>query len=153
MSDTPKIYTGQCYCGATEVSVLGEPLASGYCHCKSCQSFHGAPFIRWSVWPSDAVTVNGALNQTDKNPALARSTCASCGGKMMGVLTEAGMTVVFPNVLTDSGLKFKPQMHKYYGERVVDIVDGVPKFEDGPVEFGGNGRTLHEVGEPRDSTG
>ena len=148
MSETENIYTGQCYCGATKVTVRGEPFAQGYCHCKSCRAFHGAPFMAWSVWPSDAVSVEGDLRKTDKNPALARSTCASCGGKMMGILKEAGFTVVFPNVLTDSGLTFAPTMHKYYADRAMDVIDGVPKFEDGPVELGGSGVTLPESREP-----
>ena len=147
MSETSVSYSGQCYCGATKVTVEGDPMISGYCHCASCRSFHGAPFIAWSVWPSEAVHVTGDLRKTEKNPSLARSTCAKCGGKLMGILKDAGMTVVFPNILAESGLAFHPQMHKYYADRVVDVPDGLPKFVDGPTELGGNGKTVPELRE------
>ncbi len=140
-----KTYSGQCYCGHTKVTVQGEPLASGYCHCASCRSFHGSPFIGWCVWPSEAVSFSAELRGTTKNPSLARSTCAECGGKIAGVLKDAGMTVVFPSVLAGSGLEFQPQMHKYYEDRVVDIADGVPKFVDGPEAFGGSGEMVPEL--------
>ena len=139
-------YSGQCYCGATKVTVRGEPFAQGYCHCPSCRSFHGAPFMGWTAWTNDAVTIVGSLRQTDKNPALARSTCANCGGKVAGILKEAGVTVVFPSMLEDSGFTFAPQMHKYYETRTLDVTDGLPKFVDGPEELGGSGKTLAECG-------
>jgi hypothetical protein len=28
---------GDCFCGAVEVTVTGEPAAEGFCHCSSCQ--------------------------------------------------------------------------------------------------------------------
>ncbi len=153
MSDETNTYTGQCYCGATKVSVEGDPMVSGFCHCASCRSFHGAPFIGWSVWPSDKVHVTGQMNKTDKVDHLARATCAKCGGKMMGIIKGADMTVVFPNVLAASGAPFHPAWHQFYAERVIDIVDGVSKFIDKPADHGGSGETLSETGEALGATG
>ena len=144
MSDAETSYSGQCYCGATKVTVVGEPFAQGYCHCPSCRSFHGAPFMAWTAWMDDAVTIEGDLRGTDKNPALARSTCATCGGKVAGILKEAGVTVIFPGILEGSDFQFAPQMHKYYSQRAMDITDGLPKYTDGPEQLGGSGETLPE---------
>lgn len=32
-------YQGQCFCGAVQFSVNGEPAAMGYCHCQSCRQW------------------------------------------------------------------------------------------------------------------
>ena len=109
--------------------------------------------MAWTAWPSDAVRIEGNVRGTDKNPGLARTTCAHCGGKVAGVLHEAGVTVVFPSVLAESGFEFAPQMHKYYATRVVDLADGVPKFVDGPEALGGSGEMLPEVSEVLESAG
>jgi hypothetical protein len=36
-------HVGRCFCGAVEVAVSGTPEAMGYCHCRSCRSWSGAP--------------------------------------------------------------------------------------------------------------
>ncbi len=36
-------------------------------------------------------------------------------------------------------LKFDPSVHVNYSESVLSMDDGLPKFRDFPVEFGGSG--------------
>lgn len=139
MDSETKTYSGPCYCGATTVTVNGGPMASGYCHCDDCKRFHGAPFMGWSVWMADAVEIEGEVNKSTVVDHLNRITCASCGGKVAGHLPGAGMTVVFPTILKDSGLEFKPQLHQFYDERLMDIDDALPKFVNKPEDFGGDG--------------
>ena len=43
---------------------------------------------------------------------------------------------------------FKPKMHAYYKERVIQVVDDLPKFEDLPESFGGSGKMLNSDGTP-----
>ncbi len=138
------VYSGSCYCGAVTVSVQGDPMASGLCHCEDCQKFHAAPFMAWNVWPSDQVKVLGDTNASTRSPHLQRVSCKTCGGNVMGVLADMGMTVVFPSTLKHSGLKFAPQFHQFYQEHVVSFADGVPKFTDKPAEFGGSGNRIAE---------
>ena len=33
------VHTGRCFCGAVELTVTGEPVAMGYCHCESCRQW------------------------------------------------------------------------------------------------------------------
>jgi hypothetical protein len=42
------------------------------------------------------------------------------------------------------GLPFEPKLHVNYGDRVLPIRDGLPKFKDLPAEFGGSGATMTE---------
>ena len=30
-------HRGACFCGAVQLTVTGEPVAMGYCHCDSCR--------------------------------------------------------------------------------------------------------------------
>jgi hypothetical protein len=41
-------------------------------------------------------------------------------------------------------LEFAPGVHVNYGEAVLKIQDGLPKFRDFPAEFGGSGETAPE---------
>ena len=39
---------------------------------------------------------------------------------------------------------FKPTLHVHYGEKVLAVRDGLPKFRDFPKDFGGSGETVAE---------
>jgi hypothetical protein len=45
-----KTYTGSCFCGAVEISVTGEPMAMGYCHCESCRHWSAGPVSTYTIW-------------------------------------------------------------------------------------------------------
>jgi hypothetical protein len=34
---------GECFCGAVEIEVSGQPELMGYCHCRSCRSWSATP--------------------------------------------------------------------------------------------------------------
>jgi hypothetical protein len=40
------------------------------------------------------------------------------------------------------GLNYQPTVHVHYGEKVMAVRDGLPKFKDFPKEFGGSGEML-----------
>ena len=41
-----------------------------------------------------------------------------------------------------AGLNYQPTVHVHYGEKVMAVRDGLPKFKDFPKEFGGSGEML-----------
>jgi len=41
-------------------------------------------------------------------------------------------------------LKYSPGVHVTYAETVLPMKDGLPKFKDFPVEFGGSGEQIAE---------
>ena len=45
---------------------------------------------------------------------------------------------------TITGLACKPTLHVHYGEKVLAVRDGLPKFKDFPKDFGGSGEMLAE---------
>ena len=140
MTDT---YRGTCFCGAVEIEARGTPIAMGYCHCASCRSHSGAPFMSYTIWPVDGVSVTrgaDALARFSKNGATQRCFCARCGGHVMVEMPTAGIVDVFAATLPT--LAFAPAMHIHYAEAVYPAQDDLPKMKDLPQEAGGSGEVM-----------
>ncbi len=138
-------YTGACFCGAVEIKAEGEPFVMGFCHCDSCRHWSGAPVSAFTLWQPDALTVTkGADNVLtyNKTPDSFRSSCNKCGGHLYSSHPAKGFVDIYPRLLP--GLEFVPVMHVNYGEAVVHIKDGLPKFKDLPTDGGGSGKFMRE---------
>lgn len=136
-------HCGTCFCKAVEIVATGTPAVMVFCHCESCRTWLGAPVHGATLWPSANVKlVRGELGTTKKTEASHRQFCTQCGGRVQVLHPAIGMTDV-PSVVLPS-VAFRPTMHVHYGEKVVAMRDGLPKFKDFPKEFGGSGDTLPE---------
>jgi hypothetical protein len=138
-------YKGECFCGAIQLEVSGEPEAMGYCHCRSCRSWSGGPLNAFSLWKPDAVHVTkGAeyLGTYQKTPVSLRQYCTKCGGHLLTNHPPLGLVDVFSATLP--ALKFTPGVHVNYSETVLPMRDGLTKFRDFPKEFGGSGEVMQE---------
>lgn len=138
-------YQGACFCGAVTIEVTGAPAGMGYCHCESCRSWSAGPVNAFSLWAPDAVKVTkGAelLASYAKTDNSHRKFCKTCGGHVMAAHPGLGLTDVF--AATIPTLKFEPGLHVNYGEAVLRIRDGLPKFKDFPADFGGSGEMSPE---------
>ena len=142
MSETRK---SGCACGAVQVEISGEPAVQAYCHCSSCRGWLGAPVHAASLWPAANVrVVKGAekLGTYKKTEASHRQFCTVCGAPVLVAHPALGMTDVPAGSI--SGLDYRPALHVHYGEKVLAVRDGLPKFKDFPKDFGGSGETLPE---------
>ena len=138
-------HKGQCFCGAVEVEVTGEPAAMGYCHCASCRSWSAGPVNAFTLWPPAAVKVTkGAefVASFAKTPNSERKYCSKCGGHLMANHPPLGLVDVYAATLPT--LKFTPGVHVNYSETVLRMRDGLPKLKDFPKEFGGSGEAIAE---------
>jgi hypothetical protein len=138
-------YSGSCFCGAVQLAVSGEPVAMGYCHCRSCRHWSAGPVNAFSLWKPDAVKVTrGADNLVTyaKTPQSQRKWCKTCGGHVFTDHPSMGLIDVYAAVIPD--LPFKPGLHVHYQEAVLSVKDGLPKMKDVPKEMGGSGQTLPE---------
>ena len=142
---TNPTYKAGCTCGAVQLEISGEPAVQVYCHCSSCRGWLGAPIHAASLWPAQNVKiVKGAdnLGLYKRTEASHRQFCKSCGSPVLVGHPGMGMTdVPAGNV---AGFSYKPTVHVHYGEKVMAVRDGLPKFKDFPKEFGGSGDTLAE---------
>lgn len=136
-------YKGSCFCGAVELTVTGESMFMGYCHCDSCRHWSAAPVTEYTLWPPQAVKVTkgedniATYNKTENSY---RKSCKTCGGHLYTDHKPMNLLDVYPAIL--GGFEFKPDMHVHYGESVLPIKDGLPKFQDLPEEAGGSGKLL-----------
>ena len=140
-----KSYQAGCCCGAVKLEVGGEPAVQAYCHCGSCRGWLGAPIHAASLWPTANVKiVKGAdkLGLYKKTEASHRQFCTSCGSPVLVGHPKLGMTDIPAGSVV--GLAYAPALHVHYGEKVLAVRDGLPKFKDFPKDFGGSGETLAE---------
>ena len=146
-SDLTKVaaLTGTCFCGAVEIRTVGDPVEMGYCHCNSCRTYSGAPFVSYALFTDDQVTVTrGAesLGRFNKTGMSARCFCRNCGGHVMTEHPGMDFTDIHAPVLRK--LQFKPVWHLNYAEAVMPVRDGLPKLNDFPAHAGGSGKRLAE---------
>lgn len=133
--------TAGCICGAVQLSITGDPAAMAYCHCESCRRWLSAPIHAASLWPTPSVVVTqGAdkLKVWKRTEASHRQFCSSCGAAVLIVHPDLGMTDVPAGSI--AGLDYQPTMHVNYGEKVLSVKDGLPKYKG----FGGPGEDLPE---------
>jgi hypothetical protein len=134
-----------CICGAVEISIAGEPSVMAYCHCESCRGWLGAPIHAASLWPTPNVTIEKGAEQLGtfkRTEASHRQFCTACGAPVLVRHPQIGLTDVPAGSVT--GLAFEPTLHVHYGEKVLRVVDGLPKFKDFPANFGGSDDKLPE---------
>ena len=143
MSDVTR--TSGCACGAVRIEIRGEPSVMAYCHCDSCRSWLGAPVHAASLWPTPNVTVvegTDRLGIYKKTEASHRQFCTSCGAPVLIRHPDLGLTDVPAGSI--QGLVYEPTVHVHYGEKVLAVRDGLPKFKDFPKDFGGSGEMVPE---------
>lgn len=145
MSENEKMFKGQCFCGAVQLVVSGEPVGAGYCHCASCRSWSGAPVNGFTLWKPDAVKVTrGAehIGEFQKSPRSLRQWCKLCGGHLLTRHPEWTLVDVYAATIPE--LPFKPGVHVNYQSTVLRMKDGLPKLRDFPKELGGSGEPAPE---------
>ena len=134
-----------CMCGAVETKITGDPAMMVFCHCDSCRSWLSAPLHAAALWPTPSVEVTKGeekLAVYEKTEASRRHFCTVCGSAVLIRHPAIGLTDIPAG--TVSGLVYAPTMHVNYGEKVLTVRDGLPKFKDFPADFGGSGETLPE---------
>ncbi len=144
MIDNP--YTAKCFCGQVELEVSGAPIFQGFCHCDSCRSWLGAPVHAATLWPTEKVTIvkgEEKLATYKKTERSQRKHCTNCGGHVINSHPDEGFVDVMAPIIKD--FPFEPTMHVHYGERILSMPDGLPKYKDVPAEFGGTGDLIKET--------
>jgi hypothetical protein len=138
-------YKGQCFCGAVQLTVSGDPVGAGYCHCASCRSWSAGPVNAFTLWkPESVVVTRGAekIGEFHKSDRSYRQWCKECGGHLMTRHPTWSLIDVYAATIAE--FPFKPGVHVHYQESVLRLHDGLPKMKDLPSEMGGSGATVAE---------
>jgi len=136
-------YTSECLCKNVAFEVHGDPVDAKHCHCKSCQKMHGAPF-QWAViFPKTSVRLTRNKNDSlhfystsvhtseSKHHVPCKVSCNICRSPLFD---EGRNTVLaYPSSFYFRDGKvpmdFQPTAHIFYSERVMEVPDGIPKWE------------------------
>lgn len=148
-------YSGECYCGAVKFYCDGNPFFTQYCHCNKCrevasQSKHDAD-KRGYAWTAGYSTsdfhITSGIDNLDEiirnNTKLLL--CKSCHSLIYGVSLDpdkqAGIGINASNFHFTGTMpeSFTPVRHIWYGNRIVNFDDNLPKFKDAPKEQFGSG--------------
>jgi hypothetical protein len=142
-------YRGACFCGTVQIEVTGAPEGMGYCHCRSCRSWSGAPVTAFALFKPEALRIAAGgdrIASTSKSKMSERKYCTHCGGHLMTDHPPLGLVDVYPSTIPTLG--FAPGLHVNYSGTVLPMQDGLPKFRDFPASFGGSGVMVPEESEP-----
>lgn len=79
-------FDGRCFCGQVQLTVTGEPVGMGYCHCDSCRHWSAGPVNAFTLWKPESVNITKGesnLGSWSKTPASIRKWCKICGGHVL----------------------------------------------------------------------
>ena len=133
-------YRAVCFCGTVRYEVNADPVDAKICHCQACQKLHGAPMQWAAIFHKRNVRfITGLKHLRFFNSEQYRHerilpckiTCSRCGTP----IADEGrrMWLAFPALFDFGRLagapdSFKPTCHIFYGMRVVDVRDDLPRW-------------------------
>lgn len=138
--DFVPLYSARCHCGAVRYEVSSEPVDAKVCHCRDCRILHGAP-MQWAAIfhkrdvrftaGTDCLRFYASASRRAERILPCKVSCALCGTP----IADEGrrMWLAFPE-LFDFGrpwrvpATFRPTCHIFYGMRVLDVDDDLPKW-------------------------
>ena len=126
--------SGGCLCGKVRYELRSEPFDCGWCHCRTCQLFGGAPAMPFASVPRDhfAWTKGEEEVRTIRSSSFGeRSFCGSCGTPLTVAVDHQPETIDFPVVTLDNPDPVQPEFHIFWGSRIAwfDPGDGLPRHE------------------------
>jgi hypothetical protein len=133
-------YRARCHCGAVCYEVGADPVDAKICHCRTCQTLHGAPMQWAAIFHKRHVRMirgiehlrfySAALDRPARVPPC-KVSCALCGTP----IADEGrrMWLAFPTLFEFCTAReipepFRPTCHIFYRQRLVDVDDGLPKW-------------------------
>ncbi len=131
-AESQSVLAGGCLCGAVRFEVSQPAISTGFCHCRICQKFTGAPVGVWSAFPASAISfVKGAPKVFRSTPIAERGFCGDCGTSLTYRLMEpapASYMVIFTATF-DNPEEFTPAVHGGIESRMpwMDINDNLPR--------------------------
>ena len=130
-------YQIQCECGGITATLHGTPKVTGHCHCEDCRTLLNTPYHSVTAWPKEQFELSSGaeLIKEQQHPQLRmkRGFCQNCGetvyntnGMDWRVVSQHLVRKCYNGKLPEA---LEPKMHFFYGRRIVDIDDALPKRE------------------------
>jgi hypothetical protein len=92
---------GRCLCGQVDISVRGDPVRVGICHCTDCRQESGSAFTFYGIWSARQFEHVGVVSEF-----RGRHFCPGCGSRLFSVdELEAEIKL---GILSDAPTLLKP---------------------------------------------
>ena len=116
---------GRCLCGQVRVSVRGEPLRVGICHCTDCRKESGSAFTCYGVWPVDQFECSGDTSQFRR-----QHFCPRCGSRLFSL--DAREAEIKLGILGDAPTGLVPSYELWVKRRETWLrpIDGANQYEE-----------------------
>lgn len=127
----PQSSRGSCLCGAVQFTALLPAKWVAHCHCTRCQRAHGAAFVTWAGFPSEAVEVHDDQNSLRWYVAQeggSRAFCGQCGSPMFFKSGRWPGELHIARALFQDPIDQEPQSHVFFETSVpwVTLADELP---------------------------
>ena len=108
-------------CGAVRYRLNSAPFDCGWCHCRTCQLFDGAPALAFaSIATPDFAWSEGEerVRWIQSSSFGRRAFCSDCGTPLMVTVNYQPETVDFPIVTLDEPNAVAPEFHIFWSSKV-----------------------------------
>ena len=128
-------YQISCDCEAVKVTLSGEPRVRGFCHCEDCRDLLKIPYHSVTAWDKEQVVVeegaDALLVFQHPTKRMQRFYCANCGETLFNsnamdwrIVSQLLISKCYGGELPEA---LRSTKHFFYGRRIVDIDDELPK--------------------------
>ena len=145
--------SGGCLCGAIRYKLASEPYDCGWCHCRTCQLYGGAPAMAFaSVARGDLRWTKGEeqVRWLRSSNFGQRAFCEACGTPLQVKVEHQPETVDIPVATLDEPERVPPEFHIFWGSKVAwfNPGDDLPRHD----KFRPDTRGLSGTEPPDDSS-
>ena len=128
------LYHCHCPCKTNQFAITGAPMTRFFCHCTICQEKYQAPYADVVLFPLGGLTLpeshSISFDQYKRFGAIDRGVCTQCHQPAMAKAGEGAKGLAFiaaHNIANPESLP-AASMHIFYGTRVEDAEDSLPKY-------------------------
>ena len=110
---------GGCLCGDIRYRIVGEPLVTSFCHCRSCRLATGAPAAAWVILrDGDLIIDQGAPVLFRSSPGVERTFCGRCGTSLTYRRADRENTIDIHTATLDEPDAFPPVREIWLEEKI-----------------------------------
>ena len=128
-------YQVECDCSSIKVTLSGEPIVRGFCHCSDCRDLLKIPYHSVTAWEKQQIKIDdGADNLIEfQHPVkrMRRFYCRNCGETLFNsnakdwrVVSQLLIRKCYGGELPEP---LRAKSHFFYASRIVDIDDELLK--------------------------
>lgn len=125
---------GGCLCGDVRYRVIGTPISSSVCFCRSCRLAGGAASVAWFVVELDQFELlSGVIGRCRSSPPVERGFCSRCGTPLSYRHSDAPRRIELTTATLDDPQRFPPTREIWHSHRLSWAASdpALPHFAEG----------------------